>query len=249
MLTNMLDYTMPGIKSLLKGWKESTGKDKLADFVEEYWHYDNITKKSEKQFVNNYLKWAKKKGYHQSEAKAVKIYAMAKEGIPTLSSSTPSTKMLVLEAVRVLREVDNTLKTILTQMKELARSLKEYSVVRAMGGVGEVLAPKLIAEIGDVRRFHSGKALIAYAGIDAPPYQSGQFVGTNRHISKRGSSMLRKVGYETMRCLKTTKDADDSVYQFMIKKESEGKPKKVAKIAGLNKFLRIYYARVKEVYQ
>lgn len=248
-LTNMLDYTMPGIKRLLNGWNESSGKDKLADFIEEYWHYDNITNRSEKQFVNSYMKWAEKKGYHQSEAKAVKIYAMAKEGIPTLSSSTPSTKMLVLEAVRVLREVDNTLKTILTQMKELARSLKEYPIVRAMGGVGEVLAPKLIAEIGDVRRFHSGKALVAYAGIDSPPYQSGQFVGTNRHISKRGSSVLRKVGYETMRCLKTTKNVDDSVYQFMIKKESEGKPKKVAKVAGLNKFLRIYYARVKEVYK
>ena len=32
------------------------------------------------------------------------------------------------------------------------------------------------------------------------------------------------------------------------KKEAEGKPKKVAKIAALNKFLRIYYARVSEVY-
>jgi len=248
-LTNMLDYTMPGIKTLLNGWNESSGKDKLSDFVEEYWHYDNISKKSEKQFINSYLKWTEKKGYHQSEAKAVKIYAMAKEGIPTLSSSTPSTKMLILEAVRVLREVDNTLKMILTQMKELARSLKEYPLVRAMGGVGDVLAPKLIAEIGDVRRFHSGKALIAYAGIDAPPFQSGQFVGTNRHISKRGSSLLRKIGYETMRCLKTTKNEEDSVYQFMIKKENEGKPKKVAKMAGLNKFLRIYYARVKEAYQ
>jgi transposase len=248
-LTNMLDYTMPGIKTLLKGWNESSGKDKLSDFVEEYWHYDNISKKSEKQFINSYQKWAERKGYHQSEAKAVKIYAMAKEGIPTLSSSTPSTKMLVLEAVRVLREVDNTLKMILTQMQELARSLKEYPIVRDMGGVGDVLAPKLIAEIGDVQRFHSGKALIAYAGIDAPPYQSGQFTGTNRHISKRGSSLLRKVGYETMRCLKTTKNVDDSVYQFIIKKEVEGKPKKVAKMAGLNKFLRIYYARVKEAYQ
>jgi transposase len=248
-LTNMLDYTMPGIKSLLKGWHESSGKDKQSDFVEEYWHYDNITKKSEKQFINSYLKWAEKKGYHQNEAKAMNIYAMAKEGIPTLSSSTSSTKMLVLEAVRVLREVDSTLKTILSQMQELARTLKEYPIVRVMDGVGDVLAPKLIAEIGDVRRFHSGKALIAYAGIDAPPYQSGQFIGTNRHISKRGSSLLRKIGYETMRCLKTTKDVDDLVYKFMIKKETEGKPKKVAKMAGLNKFLRIYYARVKEAYQ
>jgi len=83
--------------------------DKLSDFVEEYWHFDNITNMTEKQFIESYSKWAKKKGYRPSEAKAIKIYALAKEGIPTLPSNTPSTKMLVLEAVRVLREVDKTL--------------------------------------------------------------------------------------------------------------------------------------------
>lgn len=45
-LTHLLDYTMPGIKGLLKGWKEVNGKDKLSDFVDEYWHFDNITKKT-----------------------------------------------------------------------------------------------------------------------------------------------------------------------------------------------------------
>lgn len=248
-LTHLLDYTMPGIKSLLKGWNETSGKDKLGDFVEKYWHYDNITKKSEKQFIDSYLQWAKKKGYHQSQDKAVKIYTLAKESIPTVPSSTQSTKMLVQEAVRVLREINNTLMTILTQMKQIAKTLPEYSVVRSMGGVGDVLAPKLIAEIGDVRRFHSGKALIAYAGIDAPPYQSGKFIGTERKISKRSSSDLRKIGYEVMRCLKTHHAPNDSaVYEFILKKEQEGKPKRVAKIAGLNKFLRIYYARVMEIY-
>lgn len=63
---------MKGIKALLKGWNETNGKDKLSDFAEEYWHYDNITKKSEKQFINNYLKWAEKKGYHQNQDKAAK---------------------------------------------------------------------------------------------------------------------------------------------------------------------------------
>lgn len=52
-----------------------------------------------------------------------------------------------------------------------------------------------------------------------------------------------------MNCLKIHKPKDDAVYMFMLKKESEGKASKVAKMAGLNKFLRIYYARVKEVYQ
>lgn len=249
-LTHLLDYTMPGIKELLNGWNEASNKDKLSDFVEKYWHFNNITRMSEEEFINDYAEWAKSKGYHTSPKKASKIYQRAIEGIPTLSSNTPSIKMLVMEAVRVLREVDNTLYTIITQMQELAKRLPEYSVVRNMGGIGDVLAPKLIAEIGDVRRFHNGKALIAYAGIDAPPYQSGKFIGTQRKISKRGSAVLRKVGYEAMRCLKTHKPNEDAVvYDFIVKKEQEGKSKKSAKIAGLNKFLRIYYARVSEVYK
>lgn len=78
--------------------------------------------------------------------------------------------------------------------------------------------------------------------------QSGLFNSTHRKISKRGSSTLRKTGYEVMKCLKTSKPQDDAVYLFMMKKEKEGKAPKVAKIAGLNKFLKIYYARVKAVY-
>ena len=248
-LTHLLDYTMPSVKACFGGWSESSGKDKLCDFVEEHWHYDNITRRSEKKFVEHYQKWTKKKGYQFSETKALQIYSLAKDGIPTISSNAPSTKMLLLEAVKALREVNSAIFAILTRMKELAKTLPEYPVVRAMGGVGDVLAVKLIAEIGDVRKFKSGKALIAYAGIDPPPYESGKFIGTERHISKRGSTTLRKIGYEVMRCVKSNGgNRDTAVYDFMLKKEDEGKAKKVAKIAALNKFLRIYYARVMEVY-
>ena len=52
-----------------------------------------------------------------------------------------------------------------------------------MSGVGEVLTSRLIGEVGDVRRFDNAKSLIAFAGLDSPPYQSGQFEGTKRHIS------------------------------------------------------------------
>ena len=153
----------------------------------------------------------------------------------------------MLEAVRVQKEINRTLETILSQMHDLAIDLPEYDVVRSMNGVGDILAMRLIAEIGDVRRFRNSSALIAYAGIDSPPFQSGAFTGTKRTISKRGSSLLRKTGYEVMKCLKTVKPTEDAtVYEYMLKKEAEGKPKKVAKIAALNKFLRIYYARVTE---
>ena len=93
-LGNLLDRTMPGIKTLLNNRPDKPEKDKLNDFIKEYWHYDNITKKSEKQFINSYLKWTQKKGYRHSEAKAKQIYALAQESIPTLPSNNASTKML-----------------------------------------------------------------------------------------------------------------------------------------------------------
>lgn len=249
-LTHILDYVMPGIKAMFNSWDEASNKDKLSDFVERYWHYDLITSMSREEFTEDYLAWAKEKKHHQSSAKAEAVYEMAFDGIPTLSSDTPSTKMLVQEAIAVLRAVDSSLFRIISRMQELAKTLPEYSTVRSMGGVGDVLAPKLIAEIGDVRRLHNAKALIAWAGIDPPPYESGQFVGSQRRITKRGSSTLRKVGYEVMRVLKSHREPEDNVvYNYILKKEAEGKSKKAAKIAGLNKFLRIYYARVMAVYQ
>ncbi|AHF06217.1 IS110 family transposase [Desulfitobacterium metallireducens] len=248
-LTNLLDRTMSGIKTLLWNRSDAPERDKLCHFVNEYWHFDSITCMPEDQFIDNYNEWAKSKGYRASTKKAKKIYALALDGIPTLSSNTPSTKMLVKEAVKVLQMIDTTLVSILARMRELAKSLKEYEVVMSMPGVGEILGPRLIAEIGDVRRFHSAGALIAFAGLDAPPFQSGNFTGTKRSISKRGSSSLRKTGYEIMTYIKIHKPSEDNaVYLYMLKKETEGKPKKVAKIAALNKFLRIYYARVKEIY-
>lgn len=248
-LTDMLDRTLPGIKPLLTSNIRTTGKNKLCDFVEKFWHCDVIKNMSESKFTSEYIKWAKKKGYHPNETKAKSLYANALECIPTLPSNFPSTKMLVLEAAKAVRTIETTLAAILSQMTGLAKSLPEFSVVRAMPGVGDVLAPRIIAEIGDVRRLHSSSALIAYAGIDTPPYESGEFRASNRKITKRGSASLRKTGYEIIQALKVVQPQNDNkVYQYLIKKENERKPLKVAKIAALNKFLRIYYARVMEIY-
>ncbi|WFR57153.1 IS110 family transposase [Anaerocolumna sp. AGMB13025] len=248
-LTNILDRTMPGIKTQLMNRSDVPDRDKLCDFVKEYWHFDNITCMTEPQFIISYNNWAKTNRYRVSTVKAKILYTMAQDSIPTLSSSISSTKLLVLEAVHVLHMIDTTLVLLLSQMRTLTKSLKEYKTVMAMPGVGEILGPRIIAEIGDVRRFHSASALVAYAGLDAPPFQSGSYMAGKRSISKRGSSTLRKTGYEIMMYLKIAKPSqDNAVYLFMLKKESEGKPLRVAKIAALNKFLHIYYARVKEIY-
>lgn len=244
-LGNLMDQVMPGIQKLLCDSNERT---KLTDFISRYWHFSNILEMGEVNFTSGYCAWGKSEGYRMNERKAKEIFALSQSGIPVLPN-TEATKFLVLEAVRVLQELEKSRNSILAHMQELATALPEYSAVLEMGGVGKTLAPRLIAEIGDVRRFSSKGSLIAYAGIDAPPYESGAFVATKRRISKRGNKYLRRTGFEIMQSLATHKPADDPVFLFRQKKISEGKAKKCANIAALNKFLRIYYARVNEVYR
>ena len=93
-----------------------------------------------------------------------------------------------------------------------------------------------------MRRFYSQKALVTFAGIDAPPYQSGQMEVRSRSISKRGSSALCRALFLAMSAILRCSPADEPVYQFMNKKRAEGKPYRVYMMASANKFLRIYYA-------
>lgn len=241
---NLINNVMPGIDKMIADGNKS---NRTIAFVEHYVHFENITKKSEKQFVNDVMKWKTKKGYHISEAKAKEIYALAQNGIPVLPN-TKSTTIIVREAAKLIYELKSTRDTILAQMQAFAKTLPEYSIIRDMSCIGEVLSARIIAEIGDITKYKNKHSLIAYAGIDAPPYQSGKFNATERHISKRGNAYLRKIGYEIMQSLIMHKPDGDPVFDYITRKRAEGKPAKAAMIAGLNKFLRIYYGKVSELY-
>lgn len=244
-LQTLADKVMPGIDDLIKNNQSNL---KLTDFMNRYWHFDNILAMGEKRFCRDYVNWTKKQRYHNSEQKAKLLFAKAQSGISVLPF-TLSTKIAVTEAAKCVYQLEASRKTILTQLTELAKSLPEYETVREMSCVGDILTPLLIAEIGDLSRFKNKHALIAYAGIDAPPYQSGTYTGTNRHISKRGNGYLRKIGYEIMQSLLMHKPVDDPVYAFISKKRDEGMGGKKAMIAGLNKFFRVYYGKVTELYR
>ena len=113
-------------------------------------------------------------------------------------------------------------------------------------GAGPVTGPQIMAEIGDVRRFTHKGALVAFAGDDAPPFQSGTFDSKNRHVSKRGSPHLRATLFQVCSVILQRRDEGNAVYAFMDRKRAEGKHYYVYMVAGAAKFLRIYYARVKE---
>ena len=243
-LISLLDTAFPDANRLFTSPPRADGSEKWVDFVAAFWHCECVCGLSEKAFTAKYQKWCKKHGYNFSEDKALDIYASAC-GHFGVMPKMDTTKLLVEQAISQLQATSAALAALKQEMQSLAASLPEYPVVMEMFGVGPALGPQLIAEIGDVRRFHSKKALVAFAGIDAPPYQSGQIDVRSRSISKRGSASLRRTLFLVMGVLLQCAPMDEPVYQFMDKKRSEGKPYRVYMMASANKFLRIYYASVK----
>ena len=247
-LINLLDQTMPGITKFLALKSRNPEKSALMLFIKRYKSFDEIQRMGKTRFLSTYATLMKKTTDRHAPQKGLAIYELARDSITTRGED-PYIWSAQDQCVDLLATAQNAADEIITQMQNIAETIPEYKVLRAMNGVGDRLGPVILAELGDVRRFHSAKALNSFAGNDAPPYQSGQFESRNRHISKRGSSALRKACFEVMQALKLTKPQDDPVYQFILKKEQEGKPYTVAKMAGVNKFLRIYYARAMELYR
>ena len=211
----------------------------------KFWHCECVCGISERQFKDKYERWCKRNGYYYTPHKAEVIYATARGNIGSLPMCE-SAKVLITQAIFQLQAIEETIVTLQKEMQKLSSSLPEYNTVMALYGVGEVLGPQLIAEIGDVSRFHSKKSLIAFAGIDSPPDQSGQIDKQSKSITKRGSASLRKTLFQVMGIVLQNSPQNEPVYTYLDKKRSEGKPYKVYMIAAANKFLRIYYARVKE---
>ena len=247
-LLDLLDQTMPGITSLLPLKSRDPDNCVLLRFIKRFKSFDIIRKMGKTRFLESFQILVRKTKGRPASTKGLRIYELALNSVTTRGDN-PLTAMTQEQCVALISTSQKAADEINLQMRTIAETLPEYKVLRAMAGVGDRLGPVILAEIGDVRRFHSGKALNAYAGNDAPPYQSGQFESRNRHISKRGNPALRKACFEVMQALKLTKPQDDPVYLFLAKKEQEGKPYNVAKMAAVNKFLRIYYARVMELYK
>ena len=247
-LLALLDQTMPGITSLLPLKSRDPDNCVLLRFIKRFKSFEMIRKMGKTRFLESFQLLVRKTKDRCAGTKGLRIYELALNSVTTRGDN-PLMAMTQEQCVALISTSQKAADEINLQMRTIAETLPEYKVLRAMAGVGDRLGPVILAEIGDVRRFHSGKALNAYAGNDAPPYQSGQFESRNRHISKRGNPALRKACFEVMQALKLTKPQDDPVYLFLAKKEQEGKPYNVAKMAAVNKFLRIYYARVIELYK
>ena len=246
-LIALLDQSYPGANDLFDSPARSDGSQKWVDFVYTYWHVDCVRGKSLSAFTEHYRKWCKHKGYNFSAEKAEKVYEASCDLIAVFPKDD-NTKMLIRQAVAMLNTASETVENLRIKMDETASALPEYPVVMAMNGVGSTLGPQLMAEIGDVTRFTHREALTAFAGVDPGKNDSGKHVQKSVRTSKKGSPHLRRTLFQIVDGLIKRSPIDDPVYVFMDKKRAQGKPYYVYMTAGANKFLRIYYGRVREYF-
>ena len=123
-----------------------------------------------------------------------------------------------------IKQSVQTIRTIESQIDQINQLLEHHiteskTTLLSIPGVGTQTGAIILAEIGDINRFKSDNALLAYAGLDPSVYQSGNYEG-NFKISKRGSSILRWAIFQAAKIAVIHDPVFNAYYE---KKKSEGK--------------------------
>lgn len=244
-LVCLLDRAFPAAHKLFTNRPKADGRLKWVDFVKEFWHCDIINQMSEDEFAEAYRVWCRENNYEFKPRKAFDIYVKSFGLIPTLPKDE-HTKSLIAIAANQMTAISQDVERLRGELCDLAQRLPEYPVVTGLFGTGKSIAAQLMAEIGDMRNYKRIKSLPAFAGVDPGQKQSGVYSVRSVVITKNGSCHLRRTLSFAMDVYVLEKPAGDPVYEFYKKKRAEGKHYFVCKVAAANKFLRIYYARVKE---
>jgi len=161
----------------------------------------------------------------------------------------------ILLYIRFIRQYDEEISTILSDMHELVDSnedtafVKQIHLIESFKGAGFLSAVSLMCEIGDFSAFQSPKQLFAYFGLDPAVNQSGNFEGTKISMSKRGSRIARRV-IHTMALISISRNKDGSAKNPVLRdyylKKCQSKPKMVALGAIMHKVCNIVFAILRD---
>lgn len=244
-LISLLDNTYPGVNKLFDSPVRDDGSEKWVDYAYSFWHVDCVRKIGLKAFTERYEAFCKKHHYNFQKGKPEELFDASKQLVAVFPKEK-NYKLLIQQSIQQLNLTSQHIEMLRKEMNALASTLPEYDTVMSIYGVGSTYGPQLIAEIGDVSRFTHREAITAFAGVDPGVNESGQFKRRSNRASKNGSTRLRKTLFQVMTTYLQNRPLNEPVYQFLDRKRAEGKPYLVYMTAGANKFLRIYYGKVKE---
>ncbi|SDI97842.1 Transposase IS116/IS110/IS902 family protein [Salipiger marinus] len=107
------------------------------------------------------------------------------------------------DAIRMVRMMQAEGRSLIRQRNviedravELLAERHDYQLLRTIPGIGPINALTILAETGDLRRFHHQRQFLKFCGMDLATVQSGMFRGRSK-ISKYGTmSCCRFRGHE-----------------------------------------------------
>lgn len=187
--------------------------------------------------VGKLANWLKKisRG-HLGKEKAQRIVDAAASSF----GITIATDTLAFQLQLIVEQIEFTQKQMEVTSQKMQMLVKDMDThITTIPGIGYTLAACILGEIGDIHRFSSAKKLVAYAGLDATVFQSGEFIGSRSHISKRGSAYLRRVLWLAAN---GARKFNPVCKAFWEKKLSQGKHPQVAMGAIAKKLCILIYA-------
>ena len=186
----------------------------------------------------NILKKASR-GYHSTD-KVREVITLAKNSFG-IKFTGDACSFEIKQLVNQIIFLENQAHELEVKIKEIYSKLDNH--LQSIPGIGEVTAPIILAEIGDINNFSSPSKLTAFAGIDPSENQSGNKKSTDEKTSKRGSPYLRHAIYLSAM---VASNNDPVMHAYYIKKRAEGKHHYVALTGVERKLLGIIFHVLKE---
>ena len=193
------------------------------------------------------------------EAYALRKYdaiIAAAQDAAVFGRALPSNAVRIRLYIDTYQEYQKHLDALLKALHETVDQLQDTLIydqiclLQSLRGIGFLTAAVLIAEMGDFKLFSSPKKLYAYFGLDPAVKQSGKLNGDKVHMSKRGSSLARRVLHMVaLNNIKIDKGSgtpvNPVVYNYYTRKCS-GKKKPVAMGAVMHKICNIIFAMLRD---
>ncbi|MGO5388370.1 IS110 family transposase, partial [Catenibacterium mitsuokai] len=213
-----LDIVFPGYDTL---FDDLYGPVALA-VIEKYPHPEMLQKKK----INTVSKVIQSKTCHR-QAVSDTMADKAIEYSKTIYSGCDKDDIEVLILQRFIKKLKEDMaeaERTIGEMIKLAQELPDFSIIKSIPGIGDNLAARIIAELGDMTRFKKKNELVAFAGLDPRISESGKNDGDHMHITKKGNKRLRCLLYLAVTCSIRLKRDDNSIKDFYIKKKQQSNP-------------------------
>jgi len=175
------------------------------------------------------------RSYSKGKISYVRVQKLKSLASSSVGYETKSDLLLLKHSIKHYEDLSDTLECVDEEIISLMKDIPQ--TLTSIPGVNLISAAIIIAELGDFKNFTNPAQIISFAGLDTSVSQSGT-METRGHLVKRGSGLLRMTIWQiTFSSLRL----NPTLYDYYLKKRSEGKHHKVAMVHCARKMIRVIY--------